>query len=70
VADAWVVLPAAGRWTRTGRDGRFILDRVPPGEHEAVVRARDAQEAQGRLVVPGAAEDLVLGAKPPSRKRR
>jgi len=69
VADAWVVLPGAGRWTTTGRDGRFILDRVPAGEHDAVVRARDAQEAQGRIVVPGASEDLVLGAKP-TRKRR
>src|SRR6266545_514508 len=31
VADSWVALPDAGRWSATDRDGRFRLERVRPG---------------------------------------
>jgi hypothetical protein len=67
IVNAWVALPDAGRWTATGADGRFRIDRVPAGEHRAVVRTVDAQEVDASVTVPGAPPDIVLGAK---RSRR
>jgi hypothetical protein len=62
VAGAWVVFPDLGRWAATRDDGRFIVDRVPAGEHECRARAADGREVSGRLAVPGGIADLVLGA--------
>jgi hypothetical protein len=63
VANAWVALPDSGRWTATGADGRFRLDRVAAGDHRAVIRTLDAQEVEASFAVPGAPDDVVLGAK-------
>lgn len=69
VVNAWVALPEAGRWTATGPDGRFRIDRVPAGEHHAVVRTVEAQELDAQVTVPGAPADLVLGTKRARRGR-
>jgi hypothetical protein len=63
VRDAWVALPETGRWTATDAQGRFRLGRVPTGEHEVVVRTASGLEAQARIAAPGAAADLVVGAR-------
>jgi Pvc16 N-terminal domain/Carboxypeptidase regulatory-like domain len=69
VPDAWVAIPASGRWTATGRDGRFRFDRIPPGNHDVVARTATGGEGHGTLDVPGGTIDLAIGAKA-SRSRR
>jgi hypothetical protein len=36
-APAWVIAQAHPYYTITGDDGRFVLDEVPPGNHELVI---------------------------------
>lgn len=36
-APAWIIAQAHPYYTITGDDGRFVLDEVPPGEHELVI---------------------------------
>ncbi len=61
LANAWVVLPRAGKWTTTDRAGRFDFDRLAPGSYECVVRTRDGQEGRTELVAPGHGADITLG---------
>jgi hypothetical protein len=56
----WVTLPDIGKWTATGRDGRFLFDRLPPGRHRLLARTADGRETAGHLDVPGAWVDLVF----------
>jgi hypothetical protein len=62
--NVWVTLPESGRFSSTGRDGRFIFDRLNPGRHKLLARTADGREAAADLEVPGSMLDLVLdGAK-------
>jgi hypothetical protein len=72
VADAWVALPDAGRWTVTDREGRFRVARVPEGSHRVLVRAIDGGEADAEASVPGGGVDIVVGgaARAPARRKR
>jgi hypothetical protein len=66
VPDVWVALPAAGAWTSTDRDGRYIFDRVPVGEHRVLARTADGTETEQTVRVPGKLTDVVLS--PEGRK--
>jgi hypothetical protein len=68
LADVWVTRPGLGLFTATDRQGRFLLDRVPPGRHRLVARARDGSEAEEQVEVPGSRTDLVIGPKARARK--
>lgn len=64
LAEAWITMPDLGRWASSDEQGRFMIARVPAGQHHCVVRTRDGAEAQARLTVPGASVELVVGAAP------
>jgi Pvc16 N-terminal domain/Carboxypeptidase regulatory-like domain len=66
VDGAWVVLPDLGRWTSTGRDGRFVFDGVRNGDHRVVARTAAGDEASATATVPGQGVDVEVGA---SRRR-
>jgi hypothetical protein len=70
IANAWVALPDLGRWAATDRAGRFVLERVQPGEHAVVARTAAGDEAEATVTVPGERADLVLGGKPRTRTRK
>ena len=53
MADAWVVLPALGPWTRTDADGFFEFAGLPAGRHDVLARATDGATASATLAVPG-----------------
>jgi hypothetical protein len=61
-AEAWITLPDLGRWASSDERGRFMIARVPPGEHRCVARTRDGGQAEAMLTVPGGSVDLVIGA--------
>jgi Pvc16 N-terminal domain/Carboxypeptidase regulatory-like domain len=63
VAGAWVALPELGLLATSDRDGRFIFNRVRPGEHRLEVRTREGGEAEATVTVPGAKADVVVGAR-------
>ena len=63
LADAWVAMPAAGRWTSTDREGRFIFDRIIPGKHHVVARTLEGGTVEAEVEIPGPSVDLVIGAK-------
>ena len=62
VADAWIVLPDAGRWAVSDSDGRFRLDRVAAGTHTIIARTAAGGEVKGEITAPGKGIDLVIGA--------
>lgn len=68
IAGAWVALPESGLWASTDRDGRFLLNRIQPGEHSVVVRTAAGEEAAVTALVPGAPIDIVVGGKPRPRQ--
>jgi hypothetical protein len=70
VADAWVTLPEAGAWAASGPDGRFRFDRLSAGTYRCSARARDGQQADGEVTVPGPGVDLVLTAKAKSGRAK
>jgi hypothetical protein len=61
VVDAWVAIPELGAWTSSNSEGRFIFDRMKPGEYRVLVRSQDAGEADVKVKVPGATADIVVG---------
>lgn len=63
VANAFVSIPEAGVWTASNREGRFIFDRIVPGEHRVLARTAAGDEAELTATVPGTPVDLVMGAK-------
>jgi hypothetical protein len=68
--DVWITLPGLGLFTASNREGRFLLDRVPPGKHRLLARGRDGTEAEAEIEVPGSRTDLVLGSKARAKKAR
>jgi hypothetical protein len=60
LADAWITLPALGVFASSDRQGRFLLNRVPPGKHQLVARTREGAEAKAEIAVPGAVLDLTV----------
>jgi hypothetical protein len=69
VAGAWVVLPDFGLWAATDNRGRFLLNRIAPGTHRAVVRTRTGEEAELKIAVPGDRVDVIIGRKPQPARR-
>ena len=63
VEAVWVVMPELGRWTSTGRDGRFLFDGVrqrrPPGSSRV---PPTGGEASATATVPGRGVELELGS--------
>lgn len=71
VPDAWVTIPESGVWASSDAAGRFVFDRVRPGMHRLVVRARDGGELAATVSVPGERADLVMperGSRAGTRK--
>ena len=58
--DVWVTLPALGQFASSDPQGRFLLNRVPPGKHKLVARTREGAEAKAEIAVPGAVLDLTV----------
>jgi hypothetical protein len=69
LADAWVALPDAGRWTATDREGRFRFDRLAAGSYRCLARGGDGTEAEAELTVPGPGADLTLARRAARRSR-
>jgi hypothetical protein len=69
VEAAWVVMPELGRWTSTGRDGRFVFDGVRSGDHRVIARTADGREASATATVPGRGVELELGRRATSGRR-
>ena len=63
--DVWITLPALGLFASSDPQGRFMLQRVPPGTHSLIARTRDGAEAASEIAVPGAVLDLTVA--PPKR---
>jgi hypothetical protein len=61
IADAWVALPDAGRFTTSGPDGRFRFDRLTAGTYECHVRTLDGAQGTGTLIIPGTGIELTPG---------
>src|SRR5215218_9167707 len=53
VPDAWIAIPAVGRWTATDGEGRFRFDRMHAGKHRVVARTAAGDEGHATLDVPG-----------------
>jgi hypothetical protein len=70
IAGAWVVLPASGLWAATDAQGRFVLNRIQPGEHRVVVRTVTGDESAVTAVVPGDRLDIVIGGEPSAGQKR
>jgi hypothetical protein len=68
IANAWMALPALGVWTSSDTAGRFIFDRVRPGDYELRARTAAGAEMQAAISIPGDRVDLIV--EPPTRKRR
>jgi Pvc16 N-terminal domain/Carboxypeptidase regulatory-like domain len=68
LAEAWITLPDLGRWGSSDGDGRFMIARVPPGEHRCVARTRGGDQTETTLTVPGGAVELLVG--PATARRR
>ena len=63
--DVWITLPGLGLFASSDPQGRFVLNRVPPGKHRLVARTREGAEAEAEIAVPGAVLDLTVA--PPKR---
>lgn len=59
LADAWVALPDAGKFTEADDGGNFRFDTVAPGKHRFVARTADGREFDLEVTVPGTTGDLV-----------
>ena len=60
VADAWVRLDPGGRTFTTDRQGRFVIDGVPAGNHNLTVRAVGFQQGTQAITVPDGPYDLSI----------
>jgi hypothetical protein len=70
IEGAWVALPESGLWAATDREGRFLLNRIHPGEHSVVVRTVTGEEAAVTVAVPGDRLDIVVGRDPSAGQKR
>jgi hypothetical protein len=70
VQDAWVVLSGVGL-AASGKEGRFVFNRVKAGKYSCMARGPDGAETELTLTVPGDILDLTLGSagKKPARSR-
>lgn len=59
---AWLLLPEAGAWARSGDDGRYAFEGLAAGSHRCECRGADGSVANGDLAVPGPGLELVLGS--------
>jgi hypothetical protein len=66
VVDAEVVVEALGRRARSGADGAFVLDSLPPGTHEVMAR-KLGHEPAGRRVTVGAGDTITIVLALPAR---
>jgi hypothetical protein len=65
----WITLPELGLFASSNPQGRFLLQRVPPGTHRLQARTREGAEAEAEIAVPGAVLDLTVApAKRPAKK--
>jgi hypothetical protein len=46
----------------SGPDGRFVFERVRPGEHDVLARTAAGVEARRAVMLPGTPVELVVGA--------
>jgi multidrug efflux pump subunit AcrA (membrane-fusion protein) len=71
IVNAWVLLEGVGAWAVSDRNGRFLMDRLPTGEHHFLARAPDGTEGEATATVPGGVVDIAIGPAPkaPARKR-
>jgi hypothetical protein len=67
--DVWITLPALGLFASSDANGRFLLNRVPPGEHQLVARTREGVEATAEIAVPGAVLDLTVAPRKRAAKK-
>jgi hypothetical protein len=58
--DVWITLPELGLFAASNPQGRFLLQRVPPGKHKLLARTREGAEAKAEIAVPGAVLDLTV----------
>jgi hypothetical protein len=71
IQNAWIVIPALGRWTASDMDGRFRFARIAPGSHKVQVRTLDGRASEAGVSVPGAGVDVVVdAARRPAAKRQ
>jgi hypothetical protein len=70
LAHAWVVMPDTGAWAATDTGGRFRIDRIRPGTHRMLVRTPGGEETAATVSVPGAAVNVVIGARKARAGRR
>ncbi|HXH06159.1 MAG TPA: TonB-dependent receptor, partial [Vicinamibacterales bacterium] len=64
VAGAEVTLEELNRRTRTGEDGGFVFDGVPPGRYHVSIRAEGFLARRAEVDVPGAGPPVVLTLDP------
>jgi iron complex outermembrane receptor protein len=64
VAGAQVTLEELGRRTRTGEDGGFVFDGVPPGRYHLGVRADGFLAKRIEIEVPGAGAPVGVSLDP------
>jgi hypothetical protein len=60
IADAWIRLDPGGRIFTTDRQGRFVIEGVPAGNHTLTVRAVGFQQGTRAITVPDGPYDLFL----------
>ena len=70
LADVWISMPEIGLFAATDAQGRFRLDRVPPGSHKLIARSRDGQEASAEVAVPGTVLDLTMAPGKPAKPEK
>jgi hypothetical protein len=68
ITNAWMAIPALGVWTSSDSSGRFIFDRVRPGDYELRARTAAGAELEVAVSIPGDRVDLIVDF--PTRKRR
>jgi hypothetical protein len=69
VENAWVVLSGVGM-AASGKEGRFIFNRVKAGSYTCMARGPDGMETETKLTVPSDVLDLTLGAAPKKTRAR
>jgi hypothetical protein len=69
LADVWITLPELGVFASSNPQGRFLLQRVPPGKHKLIARTRDGTEQKAEIAVPGAILDLTIAPAKGAKKK-
>jgi hypothetical protein len=69
IADAWLALPDAGKWTHSAADGRFSFQAVDVGSHRCKVRGTDGSEGETELRIPPSSRELRVSMRLTTRPR-